>query len=87
MTIPTLISVNNQRAWDTASNVFVGKLGKSLSVMNTQNALGGWPTTEAFVSELQKHMKINIIWIHYFYGFLMYNLVGFRCLYIQKYCR
>ena len=59
MTIPTLISVNNQRAWDTAANVFERKLGESLSVMNTQNALGGWPTTEAFVSELQKHMKIN----------------------------
>ena len=59
MTIPTLISVNNQRAWDTAANVFERKLGESLSVMNTQNALGGWPTTEQFVNELQKHMKIN----------------------------
>ena len=58
MTIPTLISVNSQKAWDTSANVFERKLGEALSIMNTQQVLGNLGTTENFVNELSKHMKI-----------------------------
>ena len=58
MTIPTLVSVNQQRAWDTAASTFNRKLGEALSVMNTQQTLGGLGTTENFVNELSKHIKI-----------------------------
>ena len=58
MTIPTLITNYNQRAWDTASTVFNRKLGEALKVMNSQSSLAGFTTTKDFVDELSKHIKI-----------------------------
>ena len=58
MTIPTLITNNQQRSMDTAANVFNRKLGKALKVMNSQSSLAGFTTTRAFVDELSKHIKI-----------------------------
>ena len=58
MTIPTLITHNQQKGWDTSATVFERKLGEALSIMNTQGTLSGYSSTEAFVSELSKHIKI-----------------------------
>ena len=61
LTIPTLIQNFQQEAWDTASEVFQRKLEESLKVMNVQGTLAGYTTTEAFVDELSKHIKITRI--------------------------
>ncbi len=58
MTIPTLVTNNQQRSMDTAANVFNRKLGEALKVMNSQSSLAGFTTTRAFVDELSKHIKI-----------------------------
>ena len=61
LTIPTLIQNYQERAWGTASQVFQRKLGEALKVMNVQGTLAGYTTTEAFVDELSKHIKITRI--------------------------
>ena len=61
LTIPTLVQNFQQDAWDTASEVFQRKLEESLKVMNVQGTLAGYTTTEAFVDELSKHIKITRI--------------------------
>ncbi len=61
LTIPTLISNQKQRAWDTAANVFERKLEEALKTMNTQQTLAGYSDTTDFVSELSKHFKITEI--------------------------
>ena len=61
LTIPTMIQNFQTRAWNTASTVFERKLEEALKVMNTQAALAGYKTTEDFVNELSKHMKITKI--------------------------
>ena len=61
LTIPTLIQNYQERAWNTASEVFQRKLGEALRVMNVQGTLAGYTTTEAFVDELSKHIKITRI--------------------------
>ena len=61
LTIPTLVQNYQTRAWNTASQVFQRKLGEALRVMNVQGTLAGYTTTEAFVDELSKHIKITRI--------------------------
>ena len=61
LTIPTLIQNYQERAWNTASQVFQRKLGEALRVMNVQGTLAGYTTTESFVDELSKHIKITRI--------------------------
>ena len=61
LTIPTLVQNYQTRAWNTASQVFQRKLGEALKVMNVQGTLAGYTTTEAFVDELSKHIKITRI--------------------------
>ena len=61
LTIPTLVQNYQERAWNTASQVFQRKLGEALRVMNVQGTLTGYTTTEAFVDELSKHIKITRI--------------------------
>ena len=61
LTIPTLIQNYQTKAWNTASEVFQRKLGEALRVMNVQGTLAGYTTTEAFVDELSKHIKITRI--------------------------
>ncbi len=58
MTIPTLVADYQEKSWSTASSVFERKLEEALKVMNTQQTLAGYTTTEAFVDELKKHIKI-----------------------------
>ena len=61
LTIPTLIQTYQEKAWDTASEVFQRRLGEALKVMNVQGTLAGYKTTEEFVNELSKHIKISKI--------------------------
>lgn len=61
ITIPTLISNYQERAWNTASQVFERKLEEALKVMNTQQTLAGYKNTFDFINELSKHMKISKI--------------------------
>ncbi|MBQ8168565.1 type II secretion system protein, partial [bacterium] len=59
MTIPTLVANYQQRSWDTASSVFNRRLGEALKVMNVNSNLAGFDSTQAFVDELGKHIKIT----------------------------
>ena len=59
MTIPNLVQTYQSRAWETAATTFNRKLGEALKVMNTQETLAGYSSTEAFVNELSKHLKIT----------------------------
>ena len=59
MTIPTLVANYQERSYNTAATVFERKLGEALKVMNTQQTLAGHTTTESFVNELKKHIKVT----------------------------
>ena len=61
MTIPSLIMKYKEKSWATSSTVFERKFEESLKVMNSQGVLGGRVTTENFVNELAKYMKISKI--------------------------
>ena len=58
LTIPNLVNNYQNKAWSTASVVFQRKLGEALKVMNSQGTLAGYSSTEDFVNELSKHIKI-----------------------------
>jgi len=58
MTIPTLVANYQAKSWSTSASVFERKLEEALKVMNTQQTLAGYTTTEAFVDEFKKHIKI-----------------------------
>ena len=58
MTIPTLVANYQERSWNTAATVFDRKLTEALKIMNSQSSLAGHKTTENFVKELSKHLKI-----------------------------
>ena len=59
MTIPTLVANYQQKSWDTAASVFNRRLGEALKVMNVNSNLAGFDSTQAFVDELGKHIKIT----------------------------
>ncbi len=59
MTIPTLVADYQKRTYDTAATTFERKLGEALKVMNSQQTLAGFNSTEDFVEELSKHFKIS----------------------------
>jgi len=58
MTIPTLVANYQQKSMDTAANVFNRKLGEALKIMNANSTLAGYNSTEDFVKELGKNIKI-----------------------------
>jgi len=58
MTIPTLVAEYQQKSWDTATSVFNRRLGEALKIMNASGSLSGYNSTEDFVAELGKHIKI-----------------------------
>lgn len=58
LTIPTLILENQQKGWNTASTLFERKMEEALKIMNTQQILSGYSSTEDFVTELSNHLKI-----------------------------
>ena len=59
MTIPTLIADYQERSYNTAASVFERRLGEALKVMNSQQTLAGHTSTESFVNELKKHIKVT----------------------------
>ena len=59
LTIPTLVNNYQTRSWNISSSNFEAKFGEALKIMNTQQSLSNLGTTERFVNELQKHMKIT----------------------------
>ena len=59
LTIPTLVANYQTRTWNTSATVFERKLEEALKVMNTQSTLAGHTSTENFVEELSKHLKIT----------------------------
>ena len=62
LTIPTLVANYQTKSFETAKTVFENRLNETLKTMNTQGALGKYgkyKTTEGFVEELQKHMKLT----------------------------
>lgn len=61
LTIPVMLEKNQQRAWDTASNVFIKKLEEATKQMNAEGVLAGYYDTEGFVNQLKKYIKINKI--------------------------
>ena len=58
LTIPTLVNNYQTRSWNISSSNFEAKFGEALKIMNTQQSLSHLGTTERFVNELQKHMKV-----------------------------
>ena len=58
MTIPTLIKNYQEKTWSVSAKVFEQKLTEVLRKMNTQQVLAGHNTTENFVAELSKYIKI-----------------------------
>ena len=58
LTIPTLVNNYQTRSWNILSSNFEAKFGEALKIMNTQQSLSNLGTTERFVNELQKHMKV-----------------------------
>lgn len=61
LTIPTLINNYQEKSWNAAASNFEARFGETLKVMNTQGVLANLRTTEKFVNELKKHMKITNI--------------------------
>lgn len=61
MTIPDLVANYQSRSFATAASVFESKLAEALRVMNTEQSLAGYRTTEDFVNELSKHIRISNI--------------------------
>ena len=59
LTLPTLIKNYTERSYKSASTNFETKLGEAIRVMNAQNLLIGYNSTEDFVEELSKHIKIT----------------------------
>ncbi len=59
VTIPNLIANYQTKTYATAASVFETKLAEALKVMNTQQSLAGYRTTENFINELSNHFKIH----------------------------
>ena len=59
LTVPHLVSNIQEREWATSSQVFLKNFEESLRVMNTQNVLADYSSTEEFVNELKKYSKIT----------------------------
>ena len=63
MTIPTLVKKYQEITYNTSAEVFSQKLTEALKIMNIQSTLVGYTTTEDFVMELGKHLKIVNMWV------------------------
>ena len=58
MTLPTLLDVNQEKVWNTSAEVFETKMYQALKMMNIKGELARLDSTEDFVANLQKNMKI-----------------------------
>ena len=58
MTIPTLVKNYQEKSWNTSASEFEQRFGEALKIMNVENNLTNLATTEKFVEQLQKHIRI-----------------------------
>ena len=59
LTVPALIQNYNEKAWETAQDVFTKRLEVATRQMNTEEKLAGYSSTMDFVNELKKYIKIT----------------------------
>ena len=59
LTVPALIQNYNEKAWETAQDVFTKRLEVATRQMNTEEKLAGYSNTMDFVNELKKYIKIT----------------------------
>lgn len=61
LTIPTLIQNYQEKAWDTAKDIFEKRLKVATDQMNIAGELAGYASTTDFINELKKYIKITKI--------------------------
>lgn len=61
LVIPSVINNYQTKTWNTSSMLFEKKLQEALKAMNTQEVLANYSTTQDFVNEFKKYIKINKI--------------------------
>ena len=59
LTIPPLIKDHQKKVWSESSSVFEKRMKVALGIMNTKDKLAGLNSTQEFVEELSKTMKIT----------------------------
>ena len=65
LTIPTLVSSYQEKAWNTSASVFEKKMEDALNIMFAQESLEDCSSTEDFVTELSKNFKVTKICQNY----------------------
>ncbi len=58
LTITTFVKNYQEKAWKTSAEVFDKKLTDAIDLMNTNDELAGYSTTEDFVNAFSKYTKI-----------------------------
>jgi len=61
LTIPGVVKNHQEKAWTTAQDLFSKKLEVAMKTMATNSTVSGYDSTESFVNELKKYIKINKI--------------------------
>jgi len=59
LTIPGVVKNHQERAWTTAQDLFSKKLEVAMKAMATNSTVSGYDSTESFVNELKKYIKIT----------------------------
>jgi len=59
LTIPGVVKNHQEKAWTTAQDLFTKKLEVAMKAMATNSTVSGYDSTESFVNELKKYIKIN----------------------------
>jgi len=59
LTIPGVVKNHQEKAWSTAQDLFSKKLEVAMKTMATNSTVAGYDSTESFVNELKKYIKIN----------------------------
>jgi prepilin-type N-terminal cleavage/methylation domain-containing protein len=57
LTIPGLIADYQEKSWASAQTVFMSRMQEATRMMNVNESLAGYATTEAFADELVKNLK------------------------------
>ena len=58
LTIPGLVKNHNEKAWSTAKDLIEKKLVETTRRMNIDGVMTGYSTTESFMNEFKKYMKV-----------------------------
>jgi len=61
LTIPGVVKNHQEKAWSTAQDLFSKKLEVAMKAMATNSTVAGYDSTESFVNELKKYLKITNI--------------------------